>query len=55
MAVVATTARAALTALQKNNFDLSRTPEALTKLQEPAFQTSFASLNRYSRAHCGVA
>ena len=53
--VVATAAKDALTALQKNNFDLSRTPEALTRLQEPAFQTSFASLNRYSRAHCGVA
>ena len=53
--VVATAAGQALAALQKNNFDLSRTPEALTRLQEPSFQTSFASLNRYSRAHCGVA
>ena len=53
--VVATAAKDALTALQKNDFDLSRTPEALTRLQQPAFQTSFASLNRYSRAHCGVA
>jgi hypothetical protein len=51
---VATTAAQVLAALQKNNFDLSRTAE-VSKLQEPAFQTSLASLNRYARAHCGVA
>ncbi len=55
VAVVATGAGQALTALQKNNFDLSRTPEALTRLQEPAFQTSVAKLGTYARAHCGVA
>ncbi len=52
--VVATTATQVLNALQKNNFDLAKTGE-VTKLQEPAFQTSFANLNRYARAHCGVA
>ena len=52
---VATTAREALTLLQRNNFDLSRTPEAVGKLSEPKFQTSLANLNRYARAHCGVA
>ena len=52
--VVATTAGQVLAALQKNNFDLARTSE-VTKLQEPAFQSSFANLNRYARAHCGVA
>ena len=52
--VVATTARQVLTALQKNNFDLAGTSE-ITKLQEPAFQTSLANMNRYARAHCGVA
>ena len=52
--VVATTAGQVLKALEKNNFDLARTSE-VTKLQEPAFQTSFAKLNRYARAHCGVA
>jgi hypothetical protein len=53
--VVATTASDALTALQKNNFDLSKTPDAVTKLQDPAFQASFAKLNNYARAHCGLA
>ena len=53
--VVATTAREALTALQRNNFDVSRSPDAVTKLQEPSFQTAFGNLNRYARAHCGVA
>ena len=52
--VVATTARQVLSALQKNNFDLAGTSE-ITKLQEPAFQTSLANMNRYARAHCGVA
>ena len=52
--LVATTAGQVLAALQKNSFDLSKTPE-VSKLQEPAFQTSLANLNRYSRAHCGVA
>jgi hypothetical protein len=51
---VATTAKDVLAGLQKNNFDLSKTAE-VSKLQEPAFQTSLASLNRYARAHCGVA
>ena len=51
---VATTAKDVLAGLQKNNFDLSKTPE-VSKLQEPAFQTSLANLNRYARAHCGVA
>ncbi|HWI04538.1 MAG TPA: hypothetical protein VNT52_12065 [Acidimicrobiales bacterium] len=51
---VANTAKEVLAGLQKNNFDLSRTSE-VSKLQEPAFQTSLASLNRYARAHCGVA
>lgn len=51
---VATTAKDVLAGLQKNNFDLSKTPE-VSKLQEPAFQTSLANLTRYARAHCGVA
>jgi hypothetical protein len=51
---VATTAGQVLAALQRNNFDLSKTPD-VSKLQEPAFQTSLANLNRYARAHCGVA
>lgn len=51
--VVATTAGQVLAGLQKNNFDLSRTSE-VTKLQEPAFQTALANLNRYARARCGV-
>jgi hypothetical protein len=54
VAKVATTAKDVLAGLQKNNFDLSKTAE-VSKLQEPAFQTSLASLNRYARAHCGVA
>ena len=52
--VVATTAREVVAALQKNNFDIGRTSE-VTKLQEPGFQTSLANMNRYARAHCGVA
>ena len=52
---VATAAREVLTLLERNNFDLSRTPEAVGKLTEPKFQTSLANLNRYARAHCGVA
>jgi hypothetical protein len=51
---VAATASQVLAGLQKNNFDLSRTTE-ISKLQEPAFQTSLGNLNRYARAHCGVA
>ncbi|MGI8984593.1 MAG: hypothetical protein ACR2HM_08705 [Acidimicrobiales bacterium] len=51
---VATTAAQVLAALQKNNFELARTSE-VAKLQEPAFQTSLANMNRYARAHCGVA
>ena len=54
VAVVATTAKEVLAALQKNNFDLSKTPE-VSKLQEPGFQASLANMNRYARAHCGVA
>ena len=53
--VVATTAGEALTALQKKNFVLADAPDAVTKLQEPKFQTAFSNLNRYARAHCGVA
>ena len=51
--VVATTAGQVLAGLQKNNFDLGRTPE-VTKLQEPGFQTALANMNRYGRAHCGL-
>jgi hypothetical protein len=51
---VATTASQVLAALQRNSFDLARTAE-VSKLQEPAFQTSLNNLNRYARAHCGVA
>ena len=53
--LVATTASQVLAALQRNNFDLSRTPEALTRLQEPSFQTALSNVNRYGRAHCGIA
>ena len=53
--LVATTASQVLTALQRNNFDLSRTPEAITRLQEPSFTTALSNLNRYGRAHCGIA
>ena len=52
---VATTAKDVLTLLQRNNFDLSRTPDAVTKLQDPGFQAALASVNRYGRAHCGIA
>lgn len=51
--VVASTARQVLVALQKNNFDISKTPE-ITKLQDPTFQDAFANLNRYTQAHCGL-
>ena len=51
---VAGTASQVLSALQRNNFDLSRTPEALTRLQEPSFQTALTNVNRYGRAHCGI-
>ena len=54
VAVVAKTAKDVLAALQKNNFDLSKTAE-VSKLQEPGFQSSLANMNRYARAHCGVA
>ena len=53
--LVATTARDVVNALQRNNFDLSRTPEALTRLQEPGFQTALTNVNRYGRARCGIA
>ena len=52
--LVAGTAREILAALQKNDFDLSRTPEAVTKLQEPRFQSALGNVNRYGRAHCGL-
>jgi len=51
--VVATTASQVLAALQKNNFDVTKTPE-VSKLQDPAFQASFAKLNAYGQAHCGI-
>jgi len=51
--VVATTAAQVLAALQKNNFDITKTPE-VAKLQDPAFQASFAKLNQYGQAHCGI-
>ena len=51
---VAGTASQVLSALQRNNFDFSRTPEALTRLQEPSFQTALTNVNRYGRAHCGI-
>ncbi|HEX2118622.1 MAG TPA: hypothetical protein VHF91_05525, partial [Acidimicrobiales bacterium] len=51
---VAGTAGEILTALRRNDFDLSRTPEAVTKLQEPRFQTALSNVNRYGRAHCGL-
>jgi hypothetical protein len=53
--VVANTAGDALAALQKKNFVLADAPEAVTKLQEPAFQTAFDNLTKFTRAHCGVA
>ncbi|MDQ4070168.1 MAG: hypothetical protein M3203_11960 [Actinomycetota bacterium] len=52
--LVATTAGQVLAALQRNDFDLSRTPEAVTRLQEPRFQTALSNVNRYGRAHCGI-
>ncbi len=52
--VVASTASQVLSALQRNNFDLSRTPEAVTRLQEPSFQTAVSNVTRYGRAHCGI-
>ena len=55
VSLVASTASQILASLQRNNFDLSRTPEALTRLQEPGFQTALANVNRYGRAHCGLA
>lgn len=55
VARVATTASEVLAALQRNNFDLSRTPDAITRLQEPSFTTALSNLNRYGRAHCGIA
>jgi ABC-type glycerol-3-phosphate transport system substrate-binding protein len=51
---VATTASQVLTALQRNNFDLSKTPEAVSRLQDPQFQTSLSNVTRYGRAHCGI-
>lgn len=51
--VVATTASQVLAALQKNNFDVTKTPE-VAKLQDPAFQASFAKMTAYGQAHCGI-
>jgi hypothetical protein len=51
---VAGTAGQILTMLQRNNFDLSRTPDVLTRLQEPKFRTALSNVNRYGRAHCGI-
>ena len=51
--VVATTAGQVLAGLQRNNFELAKTPE-IAELQQPGFQRSFASLNAYVQAHCGV-
>ena len=51
--VVATTASQVVAALQKNNFDVGKTPE-VSKLQDPGFQASFAKLNSYTVAHCGL-
>ena len=51
--VVASTASQVLAGLQRNNFDLSKTPE-VSKLQDPAFLNSFANMNRYLQAHCGI-
>lgn len=51
--VVATTAGQVLAGLQKNNFDLGKTPE-VSKLQDPAFQSSFTKLTTYGQAHCGL-
>ena len=53
--LVASTADQILTSLQRNNFDLSRTPDVVTKLQEPGFQTALGNVHRYGRAHCGIA
>lgn len=55
VAQVATTAGEVLAALQRNNFDLSRTSEVVTRLQEPSFTSALSNLNRYGRAHCGIA
>ncbi|MDQ3895906.1 MAG: hypothetical protein M3326_01440 [Actinomycetota bacterium] len=52
--LVASTASQVLAALQRNNFDLSKTPEALSRLQDPSFQTALSNVNRYGRAHCGI-
>ena len=52
---VAGTASQVLSMLQRNNFDLSRTPDVLTRLQEPSFQTALTNVNRYGRARCGIA
>jgi hypothetical protein len=54
VSAVATTATQVVAALRKNDFDFAKTPE-VSKLSEPAFQASFAKVNSYARAHCGVA
>jgi len=51
---VATTVTDVLAALQKNNFDISKIPDQTAKLQSKGFQDSFANMNRYVQAHCGV-
>jgi hypothetical protein len=52
---VATTVSEVLTLLQRNNFDLIKTPDAAAKLQDPGFQAALGNVNRYGRAHCGIA
>jgi hypothetical protein len=52
---VAKTAGEALSMLQRNNFDLAGSTDVLSKLTDPKFQASLANVNRYARAHCGVA
>jgi|GEM_PF-6313888 hypothetical protein len=52
---VATTAGEVLTLLQRNNFDLNKTPDAVSKLSDPGFQAALGNVNRYGRAHCGIA
>jgi hypothetical protein len=52
--VVAATASQILAALQKTNFDFKNTPDAVTKLQDPAFQASLDRVLAYGQAHCGL-
>ncbi|MDQ2827130.1 MAG: hypothetical protein M3Y04_09260 [Actinomycetota bacterium] len=52
--VVATTASQVLAALQKTNFVFANSTDAVTKLQDPAFQTSLDRVLAYGQAHCGL-